>query len=191
MHVTILPQKRKCTRTASVKIGAKFWYYFLTCQVIAGTLQTNTFAFVFILAWASSKGKLYANIPALLSQHAPERTDIRGNFDCNLPPATWAPAKNTEGSFSTWYSQITASVIDEDSKHRLIHRKWNKATLSPALTAPQTWWTYKRKRIMLYLTLRNLWCTAEVTAVSGNGLLINGGYLTEERHRELCCKLIG
>lgn len=36
-----------------------------------------------------------------------------------------------------------------------------------------------------------MWCTTEVTAVCGNGLLINVGYLTEEQHCALWCKLIG
>lgn len=46
----------------------------------------------------------------------------------------------------------------------------------------------KKNKVMLYLILRNLWCTTKFTAICGNGLLINAGYLTVEKHRALLCK---
>lgn len=58
-----------------------------------------------------------------ISQHDTESADLRGYLASNLLPATRVPAKNTERVIPTWYSQILASVIDEDSKHPLIHEK--------------------------------------------------------------------
>lgn len=64
-----------------------------------------------------------AKLPALISQRDNESAYLRGYLASNFLPASRVPAKNTEGAIPTWYSQILASIIDEDSKHRLIREK--------------------------------------------------------------------
>lgn len=71
---------------------------------------------------ATSLNHMY-KMPALISQHDEESADLRGLLACNLLPAIRVPAKNTEGAIPTWYSEILASVIDEDSKRPLIREK--------------------------------------------------------------------